>query len=311
MLIEKIERKKQQKNTFNNVAYEWLENKNNKIKSSTYIMYKYIIDRYSKTEIGNLSLKELEKYNFESFVSEINKKFAPKTAKDLLTILRSILCYANEMYSTKIKTKTIVNPKQNKKPLKILSKDEQKRIEQTCMEINTLKSLGIVICLNTGLRIGEICALKWENIDLDRKEIRVRKTLERLYDSKEKTIIIIDTPKSQNSVRDIPMSRKLYSILSKMKNKYSEEDYFLTGKEDKFIEPGNYRAYFERILKKSKIKHKYKFHILRHTFATNCIGVGMDIKTLSEILGHSNVEITLNKYVHSSYETKKKFLEKL
>ena len=102
----------------------------------------------------------------------------------------------------------------------------------------------------------------------------------------------------------------MYNILIKLKKKYNDEDFFLTGKTDKFIEPRNYQNTFKKILKKCKIK-SYNFHILRHTFATNCVGIGMDIKSLSNILGHASVNITLNQYVHSSYKTQKKFLEKL
>ena len=162
------------------------------------------------------------------------------------------------------------------------------------------------------MRIGEICALKWENIDLEKKEIRVRYTLERIYNENlNKTEVIRDTPKSQKSIRNIPINNKLYKILKEIAYKYENSSFFLTGNDEKFIEPSVYRYNFKRILRKSKIKTNYKFHILRHTFATFCISVGMDIKTLSELLGHSSVEITLNLYVHSSYETKKKFLEKL
>lgn len=186
-----------------------------------------------------------------------------------------------------------------------------KELEKYCIENKDLKCLGIIIVMNTGLRIGEICALKWKNIDLDKREIRVRQTAERIYDDFErKTKVILIKPKSQNSIRNIPMSNKLYSILVKTKNS-NPESFFLTGQKEKIIEPRTYLNDFKKILKNSKIKKNYKFHALRHTFATNCIDVGMDAKSLSEILGHSNIKITLEKYVHSSYKIKKKYLEKI
>lgn len=311
-IIDKIKNFKNIKKTkFKDLSYEWLENKKKKVKKSTYLIYKYMVEKYINPELGDIRIKELEEYDFTDYIGNLSEKLAPKTIKDILTVLKSILYYIEGKYNIKIKVDEIVNPKQNKNPMKILSKDEQKKLEKICLEENNLKSLGIIICLNTGLRIGEICALKWENIDLDRKEIKVRKTLERMYDYNEKTKIIIDTPKSESSVRDIPISNKIYELLINIKNKYTNDCYFLSGKKDKFVEPGNYRAYFKRILKKCKIKNNYKFHILRHTFATNCLEVGMDVKALSEILGHSSVEITLNKYIHSSTETKRKYLEKL
>lgn len=296
---------------FTDLSYEWLKSKEDKIKKATYLNYKYIIDKYLNPSLKNISLKELEDFDFNLVVNKLGKKLAPKTTKDIVTILKSILNFILDNYDLKINVKLIKSPKQSKKPLEVLTKSEQQKIEKYCIKENSLKNIGILICLNTGIRIGEICALKWENIDLERRELRIRKTIERVYDSQLKTSIIIDNPKTQNSVRDIPISNKLFSLLYKIRKNYEKDDYFLTGKSNQFIEPGNYRMYFNKILKKLKIKNKYKFHILRHTFATNCINIGMDIKSLSEILGHSNVEITLNKYVHSSYETKKKFLEKL
>lgn len=162
------------------------------------------------------------------------------------------------------------------------------------------------------MRIGEICGLKWKDIDLEKREIRVRKTVERIYDkSKKKSKMMISIPKTKNSVRNIPISDKLYKILEKYKNKYDKDCFFLTGKQNKIIEPKSYLNYFRKILLECKIDKKYRFHALRHTFATNCINVGMNSKSLSEILGHSNTRITLDNYVHSSYKHKKKYLERL
>ena len=121
----------------------------------------------------------------------------------------------------------------------------------------------------------------------------------------------IDKPKTAKSIRAIPISNKLYEILLPLKRKHKDEDFFLTGDSKKFIEPRNYQYNFKALLKMSKIKKSYKFHILRHSMASACIEVGMDIKALSEILGHASVEITLNIYVHSSYQAKKKYLEKI
>lgn len=202
-------------------------------------------------------------------------------------------------------------PKINKKEIQILSNKEKQKLEKYCIEQNSLKSLGILICLNTGLRVGEVCALRWENIDFETRRIHVEKTIERIYSKEEnKTIVIIDTPKSMTSIRTIPINSKLYNILKQMRGKCKKTDFVLTGLSDHYVEPRNYQYNFKEILKKSKIK-RYKFHTLRHTFATNCIEAGMDIKSLSEILGHADVSITLNIYVHSSDKTKRKYLEKI
>lgn len=165
--------------------------------------------------------------------------------------------------------------------------------------------------LNTGLRIGEICALKFKNIDLERRIIYVENTMQRIYDKNTgKTKIVITEPKTRKSEREIPISNKLYEVLKPLKKIYKNEDFFLTGESGKYVEPRNYENIYKNILKKSNVKTN-NFHVLRHTFASNCVEVGMDVKALSEILGHSSVNITLNLYVHSSYRQKKKYLEKL
>ena len=299
---------------FEDVSYEWLEYKKSDIKESTYSNYLYNIKKYLLPELKDLNLKELEKYDFNNFINKLNKGLSSKTTRDILCNLKSILYFIEEEYGCKmINIKKIKSPKINTKPLVILNDKEIKKLERYCLKLNTLKSIGIVICLNTGLRIGEICALKWENIDLDKREIYIKETVRRIYSKEQKgvkkTKVVIDTAKTQTSIRTIPISSKLYEILVPLKNKYKKEEFFLNGNQ-KMIEPRSYRNSFKDFLKKTKMK-SYNFHILRHTFATKCIEMGMDVKSLSEILGHSSVEITLNKYVHSSYKRKKKYLEKL
>jgi integrase len=259
----------------------------------------------------NITIEELQNYNFNDFVMELMEKLATKTVRDILCILKAILYYANEEHNYNIKVSKITSPKLVQGNVTILSNKEKGRLENYCIRENTLKSIGIVICLNTGIRIGELCALQWKNIDLDKKILYVKNTLQRIYDNEQKqTKIIIDVPKTAKSIRQIPISNKLYEILKTIEKKYKDNNFFLTGNSEKFVEPRNYQKYFKTILRKCRIK-SYKFHTLRHTFASNCIEVGMDVKSLSEMLGHSSVEITLNKYVHSNYKMQKKYLEKL
>ena len=312
MLWEKVLKNlKMRKIKFESVIYKWLEVKKNSIKQSTYSNYVYSINKYIMPQFGSYSIRKLQRYNFNQYVQEMNETLSPKTIRDILCILKSILYYAEQEYDCDFKIKKIVSPKLDLDTITILNKKERNRLEKYCLKEHSLKSIGIIICLNAGLRIGEICALKWKNIDLEKRELHIKSTLQRIYDTrKTNTKIIIDKPKTKTSTRTIPISNKLYSILVDLKKDYKNEDFFLTGNCNKCVEPRGYQYTYKEILKKCKMK-EYKFHILRHTFATNCIEVGMDIKSLSEVLGHANVEITLNKYVHSSYKTKKKFLEKL
>lgn len=159
-----------------------------------------------------------------------------------------------------------------------------------------------------GLRIGEICALQWKDIDFADRKIHITKTAERVSNViTKKSKIMVSTPKTQTSERNIPISTKLYDILKNSKNK---ENYYVLSGTEKVMEPRAYQNIYNNILRKNRIKHR-KFHCLRHTFASNCIEVGMDAKSLSEILGHANVSTTLSIYVHSSDQIKKRYLEKL
>ena len=308
--LKKILNKKgNEEMNFERISAEWLEYKRNNVKESTYYNYMYNIERYLKPFFNQRNIDEISNYN--DFIQELKEKYAPETIKRIINVLKSILNYYQDEYNVILKTKKITLPKAEKRKVKILSNKEKEKLEKYCLEENTLKSLGIIICLNTGLRIGEICALKWKNIDLEEKVIYIEQTIQRVYIKQDKkSKIIIDKPKSSYSIRTIPMNKKVYNILKSIQKNYKENDFLLTGDSQKFAEPRNYQHNFQVFLKNSKIKH-YKFHSLRHTFATACIEVGMDIKSLSEILGHANTTITLDIYVHSSDKIKKKYLEKL
>ena len=311
-LMKKVKRYKLLRQTnFEEVAKKWLEMKRNSIKESTYYNYMFIVDKYLMPTLKKVSLKKLIDYNYNNFIQELKTNLSVKTVRDITNVLKSILKYSQDEYKCSINLKTINMPKLNVVKIKVLNKREKGKLERYCLKENSLRSLGVVLCLYTGLRIGELCALKWEDIDLEERAIYVRKTLQRVYMEKDNNSkIIINSPKTTTSIRKVPINNKLYEVLKPLKKEYKNEDFFLTGSSEKYIEPRNYQYMFKFILSESKVK-PYKFHILRHTFATYCIEVGMDAKSLSEILGHSNVNITLSRYVHSSDKIKKKFLEKL
>jgi len=171
---------------------------------------------------------------------------------------------------------------------------------------------GILICLFMGIRIGELCALKWQDIDLEADEIRISKTIQRIKNTEPnpttKTKIIIDTPKSETSIRAIPIPDFLFKILKALKS--NNDCYFLTGKPDKFIEPRLYQMKFKKFLEECKIRD-VTFHTLRHTFATRAVESGFDTKSLSEIIGHTDINFTYRRYVHPSMIHKKAHLEKM
>ncbi len=305
---EIIVSRKRRKN-FRVVTEEWLKYKKNTVKKSTYYNYSYSVEKYLYPKFADQDITQIKDHN--DFIEKLTDTLAPKTVRDIITKLKEIINFYEEEHNTKLNIKKMSLPKMNKKEIQILSNKEKQKLEKYCIQQNDLKSLGILICLNTGLRVGEVCALRWKNIDFETRRIHVEKTIERIYSKEEnKTIVIIDTPKSITSVRTIPINSKLYNILKQIRGKSKKTDFVLTGSSEHYVEPRNYQYHFKEILKRSKVK-KYKFHTLRHTFATNCIEAGMDIKSLSEILGHADVSITLNIYVHSSDKAKRKYLEKI
>ncbi len=298
--------------TLNQLAENWLLYKKYSVKDSTYFRYQYIIKRYIIPNFQDEKLYILEDCDFNRFIDNLMQRLSKKTIKDVIIVLKSMLRYAESKYHFDFKLNLITIPKNEPSKINILTKVERKKLENFCKESASFRDIGIVICLNTGIRIGEICALTWNNIDLENDLLRISQSMQRIYKNKKNTTVTIDTPKTKTSIREIPISTKLHKILTQVRkeNMITGNEFFLTGSTTKYIEPRNYQYMYKNCLKKCNIPY-HKFHVLRHTFATECVQIGMDVKSLSEILGHASVDITLNKYVHSSFENKKKYLEKL
>lgn len=181
-ILKNIIKKEDSRMKFEFIANEWLEYKRNSIKKSTYGNYLYIIEKYLNTKFGEKNVEKIINYN--DFVQELSNRLSPKTIRDITNVLKAILAYYEEEYGVKLNKKKIRLPKQEKKKLQILTSREKQKLENYCIKEDTLKNLGILICLNTGMRIGEICALKWENIDLEEKNIYIKHTLQRVYNKK-------------------------------------------------------------------------------------------------------------------------------
>lgn len=296
--------------TFNQLTKEWLQFKKAKIKESTYLNYKFIINTKFTKKLGEKTLGELLNYDFNMFIENLMKVLSRKTVKDIICVLKGILRYAEMKYEVNFKLGLISSPSLYKKEIEIFDEKDRKKIEKYCIESNDIKCLGILISLYTGLRIGEVCALKWKNIDFENKYIYVTNTIQRVYIGKKDTKVIYTSPKTHKSIRKIPISNILYNQLKIISKKFKKDAFILSGNNEEYVEPLSYRYKYKTILRDNNIQYK-KYHTLRHTFATRCIKVGMDIKSLSEVLGHANVTITLNIYVHSSFETKSKFINKL
>ena len=308
---------KRKKILYKDWIYTWLLEKKDYIKESTYANYSNNIFNHIIPKLGNYYLNELNHKVIQDFLLELSKNgrkdntggLAEKTIKDITIIIKgSIKKGINEDKIKHIEL-TFNYPKDNKEnKLYVLTKREQNKITNYVLENINSRNIGLLISLYSGIRIGELCALRWEDVDFKKNCLTINKTIQRVYiKDKNKNIskVIITTPKTKNANREIPINKDFLEILKKVKS--DKEHYILTGNE-KYIEPRTYRKYFNKVLDELKIKH-FNFHSLRHTFATNCISLGVDYKTVSELLGHANVNITLNLYVHPRYSQKKKCID--
>lgn len=297
--------------------YLWLIEKKDYIKESTYANYSNNIFNHIIPKLGDYTLNELNHKLIQDFLLELSKNgkknglggLSEKTIKDITIIVKgSIKKGINEEKIKHIEL-SFNYPKGNKdKNIYILTKYEQNKLTDYVLNSITSRNIGILLSLYSGIRIGELCALQWKDIDFKNNKLIISKTVQRIYiKDKDKSIskVIITSPKTKNANREIPINKNFIEILKKIK---SDNEYYILSNIEKYIEPRTYRKYFNKVLKLNKIKH-FNFHSLRHTFATNCITLGCDYKTVSELLGHANVNITLNLYVHPRYSQKKKCID--
>ena len=296
--------------TFKQLAEEWLQFKRMCVKESTYLNYKLMIRTKLLNVIGDKTLEELLKYNFNNLIENLMLDLSNKSVKDIVVLLKSILKYGELKYGYNYKLVLISAPQTVKQKVEIMEERSRKRLERYCIASGDDTAIGILISLYTGMRIGEICALKWGDIDFVNRSINVTHTVQRVYIGEKQSKIVYTTPKTPSSIRQIPIAKVLHDKLKQLSYKHSENDFVVPGIKKEWNEPLSYRYLYKKILKKCRVKYK-RYHILRHTFATRCIKVGMDVKSLSEVLGHSNVAITLNIYVHSSFAQKNRFINKL
>lgn len=298
--------------TINQITEEWKEEKKKYVKKSTYAAYQLLIQNHIKPYFGDLY--EVNEEKIQQFVfDKLDAGLSEKTIRDIIIVLKMILKFGiKNGYLEYVQIDAKFPSKQEKKDLDVLSKADQKKFMEHLRNNFTFKNLGIFICLSTGMRIGEICGLRWCDVDTAEGVIKVRHTLQRIYiieGETRHTELLLDTPKTANSVRDIPMSNELLKMLKSL-NKVVNENYYVISNDIKPIEPRTYRNYYKKLCKQLDIP-ELKFHGLRHSFATRCIESKADYKTVSVLLGHSNISTTLNLYVHPNKEQKKKTIDKM
>lgn len=298
---------------FSEVAEKWLCQIKDVRKHSTYVKYLRLYELHIKEALQETKVSEISNALINQYI--FNKKnsrgISTNTKRSIIVMINQILQYAFEYFECPaIKLSNRFKQGQNKR-IGIINRSEQALLfRYLCQNIDISKA-GIILCISTGLRLGEICALKWTDIDLEQMIIHINRTVQRIASSdtnaNTKTMLMITSPKSIFSLREIPISKEIKNLLNQMWQMQTGP-YVLGG--DKPLEPRTYQNRFKKYLRDIHIK-EYNFHTIRHTFATNCIDNGMDVKSLSEILGHSDVKITLNRYVHPTMDTKRKHIATL
>lgn len=301
-----------QKKTLREIALLWTEDKRQYVKPSTIAAYELTVHKHIIPEFGDMTA--IDGRPVQQFVlKKLGSGLSQNTVKDILTVLKMILGFAADRNYMPESAWSVRFPTGNhRQPVEVFSINEQKKLMSFLASNFSFRNLGIYICLSTGLRIGEICALTWGDVDLDRGVVRVRRTIERIYhlDRKDKhTELVLNSPKSRNSLREIPMTKDLISIVKPLKRIVNDSFYILSN-DLKPTEPRTYRNYYKNLIRRLNLP-QLKFHCLRHSFATRCIESSCDYKTVSVLLGHSDISTTLNLYVHPDFEQKRRCVEQM
>ena len=303
--------------TFKETATEWIGKKKYYIKESTYALYQYEIQFYLIPAIGNLDIMEVDgkvlqeavlKWQFAD--NERGNMLKKGTIQNLVILVKQIIKYAIENgYAKQVQIAVQYAPQPMKqKNRKTMDTSEQMHLIKAILSELTPQSAGILLCISSGLRIGELCALTWADVDLENQILHITKTIQRIYmkDAYPKSHVAITTPKTESSIRDVPISCKLCKLMKGLTD--SNPDHYILTNSERYIEPRTFRKQYDKFLAVHGIAH-INFHSLRHTFATRCIDGGANYKAVSEILGHSTINTTLNMYVHPQMSEKRKCIE--
>ncbi|MDR2004129.1 MAG: site-specific integrase [Prevotella sp.] len=299
---------------FKEVSSEWIKYKEMFVKKSSMSAYVLLLENHLIPSFGSFE-KEIPENEVQEFVlDKIRTGLSKKTVGDMLIVLKMILKFGKKQKQFDYNPfEDIVFPTENvKKQLEVLTITQTNTLINYLRDNFSFRNLGILIAISTGIRIGEVCALQWDDIDIERGVLTVSKTIQRVYvidGDKRKTELILDEPKTSSSNREIPLSPDLMKIIKPLE-KIVNQEYFVLTNDKKPTEPRTYRNYYLDVMAQLELP-PLKFHGLRHSFATRCINANIDIKTVSVLLGHSNITTTLNVYTHPDLEQKKSAISKL
>lgn len=306
------------KNRVSDAVSLWLAAKKQILKPSSLAKYRNLADRHILPILGKKRICDLDEATVLGFAVQLSSGrtsdgilLSRGTVCDVLMILEKSVKLSGWQEFMIDKKKLVVKPS-GKRRITVLTDGEQRRMEQYLLTDTDEKKLGLLLCLYAGLRIGEVCALRWNRIRLPERTLSVTATMQRLQTGEvttgRRTEVTETAPKSEDSCRVVPIADFIANRLRKIKP-HSESAYFLTGSE-RYIEPRSYENFYKRVLAATNIPAN-NFHTLRHTFATRCIENGIDVKTVSELLGHSTVKLTLDRYVHPTMDAKQNSVNRL
>lgn len=303
---------------FASAARRWEESVAPQIKESSFVKYHLIIEKHLLPAMGDVCVEDVTHELIESLSQNLmasggknGRPLAARTVSDILSVLRSILRFARRGGAIIPCDGSSVRIRRPAVEIRVLSRHEQETLCRYLYNNINNRNVGILLSLFAGLRVGELCALQWEDIDLKERILYVRHTMQRIRNlSPEgpRTRIIITAPKSTTSTRMIPLPEDLVKIMVSLPGEHS--GFFIPGKEKPYTEPRVMQFYFRRVLERSGVADA-NYHALRHTFATRCVELGFDVKSLSELLGHSTVSMTMDRYVHPTMEHKREHMQRL
>lgn len=302
------------KKTFTEYCVQWIRLNENRLKTSTLAKYHSILEKHIVPKIGSYVPEKLNSDIITQFSNELlyQEQLAPKTVRDILSFIHKIIRYIQNDTGSNLHSIVISYPPIERKKLRVLLPEEQQCLMCYLLQDLDIYKFSVILALFTGLRIGEICALQWKSISLESKFLTVTHTLQRINNldnsSASKTILQCGTPKTSSSVRTIPLTEGLVELLDSFQT--DDPDAFVMTGCEKLMDPRNLQRKLKKYTNELGITDVH-FHTLRHTFATRCIESGCDVKSLSEMLGHSSISTTMNRYVHPSLDYKRKNILKL
>lgn len=294
--------------TVSQLVNEWLIANQKRLKPSSFQKYHSLFKKHIENNIGNVPVVYCNTAIIQAFsLNRLETGISPSTVNSVLILLHTCLKYGHRVH--KFPMPEIVYLAHEKKEMRVFSIEEQTKLVEYLLNDTDIYKFGILLSLYTGLRIGELCALEWSDIENDR--IKIKHTVQRIYKSDGNgTELHLGIPKTKTSMREIPIPPILQPIIEEFRGKSQDRRYVLSNKGKFIVEPRVMQYRFKGILKDLGIENA-SFHTLRHSFATRCVEQEFEIKSLSEVLGHSNVRITLENYVHSSFDLKAQNMAKL